>query len=183
MDFTPFSIELKNGRSATLCPPQPAKAAETLALLRQLSAETPYLLRAPEDWDSMTDEQEAGFLQANLDNPNVLMLLCEVDGRIVGVCDITFQTLKKLKHRGNLGICIARDYWGLGIGSHMFDAMIAEARSREGVKQVDLEFIEGNARARALYEKKGFRVVGVRPDAIQTSDGSLCNEYFMMLKL
>ena len=43
--------------------------------------------------------------------------------------------------------------------------------------------MEGNQRGRALYEKMGFRVVGVKPDAIRLKSGELRHEYGMMLKL
>ncbi len=65
----------------------------------------------------------------------------------------------------------------------MFQEMIQIAKGWDGVTQLELEFVEGNARARALYEKMGFRIVGVRPDAFRMKDGSLRNEYIMMLKL
>lgn len=41
-----------------------------------------------------------------------------------------------------------------------------DAESREGVMQIELEFVEGNTRARHLYEKMGFRITGVHPNAI-----------------
>ena len=56
------------------------------------------------------------------------------------------------------------------------------ARER-GVLQLELEFVEGNSRARALYEKRGFRIAGIHPDAFLMPDGSLKNEYLMMKKL
>ena len=43
-----------------------------------------------------------------------------------------------------------------------------------------MEFVEGNVRARALYEKMGFRITGVRPNAIRLRDGTLLNEYLMI---
>ncbi|WP_322181402.1 hypothetical protein [Neglectibacter caecimuris] len=43
--------------------------------------------------------------------------------------------------------------------------------------------MEGNARAQGLYEKMGFRITGVRPDAIRLRDGTLLNEYMMVKKL
>ena len=52
-----------------------------------------------------------------------------------------------------------------------------------GVIQVVLSFMEGNERGRALYEKMGFRLVGIRPDAFRLRDGTLLDEYEMMLKL
>ena len=60
----------------------------------------------------------------------------------------------------------------------------ADRAARErGVLQLELEFIEGNSRARALYEKCGFRIVGVHPDAFRMLDDSLKNEYLMIKKL
>ena len=48
-----------------------------------------------------------------------------------------------------------------GIGAALLDASLGEAR-RRGVKQVYLEVRESNAAARALYERRGFSVVGRR---------------------
>jgi len=48
---------------------------------------------------------------------------------------------------------------------------------------VELEYIEGNVRARNLYEKMGFRIVGIHPDAVRLKDGTLRNEYLMMRKI
>lgn len=43
--------------------------------------------------------------------------------------------------------------------------------------------IKTGHRARALYEKMGFKIVGVHPDAIRLKDGKLLNEYFMIKKI
>lgn len=49
--------------------------------------------------------------------------------------------------------------------------------------QMELEYVEGNSRARALYEKMGFRITGVRPNAIRLKDGTLLNEYTMIREI
>ncbi len=54
---------------------------------------------------------------------------------------------------------------------------------REYAAQLELTFIEGNSRARALYEKMGFRVVGVHPDAIRLADSAFKSEYLMSRKI
>ena len=46
-----------------------------------------------------------------------------------------------------------------------------------------MEFVEGNVRARALHEKMGFRITGVRPNAIRLRDGTLLNEYMMIREI
>lgn len=55
--------------------------------------------------------------------------------------------------------------------------------SFEDVIQMELEFVEGNTCARHLYEKMGFRITGVRPNAIRLKNGTLLNEYMMVKEL
>lgn len=45
------------------------------------------------------------------------------------------------------------------------------------------EAIRKDSRAQALYEKVGFRVVGVHPDAFVLKDGTMRHEYLMQLKI
>ena len=61
--------------------------------------------------------------------------------------------------------------------------MIRIAKERPCLRQLELEFIEGNSRARALYEKFGFRIAGVHPDAIRLKDGTMLAEYLMIKSL
>jgi len=65
----------------------------------------------------------------------------------------------------------------------MFEELFRTAEDRGGIRQIELDFIEGNARARGLYEKMGFRITGVKPDAIRMKDGSFVNEYMMIKRL
>ena len=61
--------------------------------------------------------------------------------------------------------------------------MISIAESKPDVLLMELDYIEGNDRARRLYEKMGFCVAGVHPDAIRLKDGTLLNEYLMIKKI
>lgn len=65
----------------------------------------------------------------------------------------------------------------------MFQELIRLAKERGDILQMELEFVEGNSRARALYEKMGFRITGVKPDALRLKDGTLLNEYLMVRKM
>ena len=44
---------------------------------------------------------------------------------------------------------------------------------------MELEFIEGNERAKHLYEKVGFRVVAEKPMAIKLKNGTYLSEFYM----
>lgn len=183
MDFTPLTFSLKDGRSAVLSAPSAEDAEEMLACLADVSRETDFLLATPAEWQTMTPAMEAVFLQTRRDDPNTLMLLCRVEGRLAGNCHVAFCTHAKTAHRGVIGIALRRAYWNQGIGTAMFQALIAEASRRPGVLQLELDMIEGNTRGQALYEKMGFRTVSVHPDAIRQPDGTLRHEYLMVRKL
>lgn len=45
------------------------------------------------------------------------------------------------------------------------------------------EVIRKDSRAQTLYEKVGFRVVGVRPNAFALKDGTMKKTYLMQLKI
>ena len=183
MLFNPVTFPLKDGRTGVLRSPDPkADAADLVQYLYDTAADTPFVLRTPEEI-SYTVEGEERFLQGVVDSPNDCMILCEVDGHIAGNCHLSFNTRVKTRHSCSVAIALRKAYWGNGIGTAMFEAMEGLARARDGVIQMDLEFIEGNARARGLYEKMGFRIVGLHPDYIRQEDGTMCALYIMQKKL
>ncbi len=183
MNLEPVSFTLKDGRSAILRSPGAEDCDGMLDYLYTSTAETEFLLRYPEECGTFTPEKERALLEAKKEADNEIMIACVIDGKIAGNCQIGWSTNLKMKHRANVAIALLKDYWNLGIGTRMFEEMIRIAKENPDILQIELEFIEGNSRARALYEKVGFRVTGVRPDAIRLKDGRLLNEYTMMLKI
>ena len=89
----------------------------------------------------------------------------------------------KDRHRASVAIALLQEFWNLGIGTKMFEELFQVARERGGVRQIELDFIEGNSRARGLYEKMGFRITGIKPNAIRMKDGTFVNEYMMIKQL
>jgi ribosomal protein S18 acetylase RimI-like enzyme len=59
------------------------------------------------------------------------------------------------------GIFVAPQARGQGVGTRLLDAVAQEARAR-GYAELRLDVIDSNTRARALYERRGFRAVGVQ---------------------
>ena len=183
MIFEETYIQLKDGRKALLRSPCENDAEEMLRFIRKASGETDFLMAYPEEYADFTLEQEKTFLNANYNNKNALMIACVVDGKIAGNCQISFRTGMKDRHRASVAIALLQEYWHQGIGTKMFEELFRVARERGGIRQIELEFIEGNSRARGMYEKMGFRITGVKPDAIRLKDGTFVNEYMMMKRL
>jgi len=112
-------------------------------------------------------------------SPDAAMVMCVVDGKVAGNCEIAFSNELKTRHRPSIAIVLISEFWNKGIGTKMLQEMIHLAETREYVKQIELDVVEGNSRARHLYEKMGFRITGVRPNAIRLKDGTFLNEYMM----
>lgn len=183
MTIYEISFVLSDGRAAKLRSPRIEDAKELIDYLTATAGETDYLMKYPEELDGFTVESEINFVKGRIDSTDNVMLVCEVEGRIAGVCDLGFSSRIKTRHRAGVAIALLKDYWRLGIGTKMFETMIELAEKRPFVTQMELDFIEGNSRARCLYEKMGFRIAGVHPDAIRLKDGTMLNEYLMIKKL
>ena len=183
MVFQETVFKLKDGRVALLRSPHEDDAEEMLQFIIKASCETDYLMKYPEEFADFTLEQEKDFLNGANQNENAMMIACVVGGRIAGNCQISFRSGMKDCHRASVAIALLQEFWSLGIGTRMFEEMFRIARERKGVRQIELDFVEGNSRARHLYEKMGFRITGVKPDAIRTKDGTFLNEYMMLKRL
>ncbi|MBQ9032472.1 MAG: GNAT family N-acetyltransferase [Parasporobacterium sp.] len=177
-----IEFTVKDGRPAVLRNPREEDIPEILEYLKVSSDETKFLIRYPEEI-RYTYEDEKELLNRVNRSENQVMLVCLVDNKIAGMCQISFETSIKTRHRASVAIALLKEFWGQGIGTRIFEELISIAESNPEVLQMELDFIEGNDRAMRLYEKMGFRIAGVHPDAIRLKDGTLLNEYLMIKKL
>lgn len=181
MLFKEKEVKLKNKQIALLRSPLPIDALAMLSFLKKCNSETLFLLRYEEECCE-TVEQEAIFLKSINESEYELMILCLIDGEIVGNSYISFQRWLKTKHRASLSIAIKRQFWGLGIGTMLINEMVSIAK-QANIQQLELEFIEGNQRAQYLYEKMGFQMIAEKPDAYRLKDGTRLKEYMMIKRL
>ncbi|MBO4220509.1 MAG: GNAT family N-acetyltransferase [Clostridia bacterium] len=178
-----IDFKLKDGRKALIRCPKDEDIPGMLDYLRISAGETEFLLRYPEECGKYTAEGERTLFRRVNSSANEAMLVCLVDGVIAGNCQISWSEGLKTRHRASVAVAVLREYWGLGIGARLFQELINIAEKNERILQIELDFIEGNNRARAMYEKLGFRITGVKPDAIRLKDGTLLNEYSMIKKI
>ena len=183
MIFEDKKITLKDGRTAILKTPCIEDAEKMLHYIKTACGETDFLARYPEEWNGVTVESEEKWVKNLRESQSTLAITCYIDGVIAGNCEINFRGGMKTSHRATVAIAILKEYWNLGIGSAMFTELISAAQARPEIEFVELEFVEGNDRAKALYEKFGFRIIGERPNAFKLKDGRLLKEYFMQKKL
>ncbi len=182
MQLAPKEIMLKDGTRCLLRTPLPEDAEQLLAYLKITAAQTPFLLRYPEEV-TLTVEDERAFLQNTLNDPRSGFLCAIVGGRLVG--NASFYPVgprMKVAHRAAFGIAIMQEFWGRGLGEILTREIFSAAKSA-GYEQLELEVVANNARAVKLYEKCGFVRYGTRPNAFLYKDGGYSDEHLMVLKL
>ena len=105
----------------------------------------------------------AQILKEKAMSPNEIEIIAEIDGRVVGSAGIERVGHKdKVKHRAEFGISVDKDCWGLGVGRALTRACI-ECAKTAGYLQLELQAVEANERAVALYRSEGFVEYGRNP--------------------
>ena len=178
-----FEYTLKDGRKALIRSPQDEDIQGVLDYLFVSAGETEFILRYPEECGKYTPEGEKALFDRINESDHEAMLICLVEGKVAGNCQIVWTKGMKTRHRATVAIALLKEFWNQGIGTRLFQEMIRIAEENEHILQMELDFVEGNTRARALYEKMGFRITGVRPNAIRLRDGTLLNEYSMVKEI
>jgi ribosomal protein S18 acetylase RimI-like enzyme len=102
---------------------------------------------------------------------------------LVGFVAFVRPQRDKLAHGAELaGMYVASEFRQRGIGRLLIDALIAHARSLNGVRQLKLAVTRSNVSARKLYESAGFVSFGTESEALYV-DGTYHDEEHFMLRL
>jgi RimJ/RimL family protein N-acetyltransferase len=182
MQFGEMSIQDKLGRTVVLRNARPEDSADLIKYLKITSAETPYLIREPDEI-TITEENEKQFIQAKIEDERELMLVAFIDEKHIGNCSLMrIAPYKRYNHRCDVAIALYKEYCGCGIGKAMLQTILDVAK-RVCYEQAELEVMAENKDAIAMYEKLGFKKFGTFPDNMKYADGSYIDSYWMMKKL
>lgn len=172
---------LKNKKILDIREATPQDAEEILDVLKTIGGETDFLLIDREGLPTSL-EAERAVLEANLQRLNNKVFIGLVDGKIVATSGITGSERDRIKHNVSLGLSILKDYWNIGIGTHMVEYIVNYCRMTKQIKNITLEVREGNTWAIKLYEDAGFKKVGTYSGRVLI-DGDYKNELIYELVL
>jgi RimJ/RimL family protein N-acetyltransferase len=103
--------------------------------------------------------------------------------RLLGTLSCERDPRPKVRHIGHLiGMMVADDAAGQGIGRLLLQACIARARAAAGLELLTLSVTAGNGPAERLYRQAGFVPYGTLPRAIKL-DGRYHDKQLMVLTL
>ena len=157
----------------------PSDAAMLLEYLKQVGGETDNLTFGSEGMP-FSVEAEAEFISSMENSIDNIMLLAKCDDKIIGCASLS-RLPRRMKHRGDFAISVAKDYWNNGIGSQLLNNIIAFAKENK-FEVIDLQVRSDNKSAIYLYEKYGFKKIGEHPAFFKMDDENILFD-IMCLKL
>jgi len=109
---------------------------------------------------SQTEKGYGSFLGTQLKEPNIVVLVAERDGEVVGYTYSGVEGTDYMSLRGPAGvmydIVVDPDHRQQGIGRMLVEATL-EALKSKGAPRVVLSTAERNAAAQRLFDRAGFR--------------------------
>lgn len=178
MKFTAEKFKLKDGRVCQVREIEVKDAAQMVEYLKTIMGESYFLNSYPEEI-TMTADEEAKMIKGFIESDGTLMLVVEIDGRLIANGTVTRFRRKKMRHRGNVAVAVLKEFWNLGIGKKLLICLEGYAKKLM-LSQLELDYYSGNERGRILYDKLGYITVGETPNAIILKDGSRYSDIKMV---
>jgi len=160
---------LKDNRILSIREAKPEDAEAILTTLKKIGGESDYLV-IDANGVPLTLEQEKEYLEKNLKSVNNKTFIGIVDNQIIATCGLTASNRERVKHNVVIGISILKDFWHLGVGTHLMEYVINYCHMTKEIRNIELEVRADNVHAIHLYEKLGFKYVGKFTDKMKIGD-------------
>jgi RimJ/RimL family protein N-acetyltransferase len=151
-------------------------ARALLDLKLALDHETTYMMFEP--GERPTDPDATAFdIRSVLASDNSTIIVADASGELAGYIEARGGEFRRNRHSAVLIAGVRQAYAGRGIGSRLFEALLAWAESL-GLVRLELTVMTHNEAAIGLYRKYGFEIEGARR-ASMLVEGNFQDEYFM----
>ncbi|SJZ88978.1 Protein N-acetyltransferase, RimJ/RimL family [Pilibacter termitis] len=156
----------------------PEDAEELLKTLNQIRQETDFLTMDETDM-AISIEEEMEHLARIYDSENNVLLLALDGEKIAGTISVHADSHKRIRHIGEIGISILKDYWGMGLGRTLMQEGILWSEESGVIKRLQLTVQERNARAVHLYHSLGFQTEVIMERGAVDKEGNFLRVHLM----
>ena len=168
--WLPVRFTLGDGREVTIRMTVEEDAEEICAVLPCMHAESDYLNYVPGEF-SFSVEEEKKYIRKHTTKPGSISMVAVDDGRIIALAGAESPEFKRLAHHAELGLTVAKEFWGEGIGRKLMDCLLKWGRER-GLRKMYLRVFDHNERGLRLYRSLGFVEEGRFKGDVRRGDGT-----------
>jgi len=147
-------------------PIRSSDAASYAHLLDELDRETTFLLWEP--GERSVDVEELRGRLASVDRSSRVRIVAVCDERLVGFLVGHRGAVNRTRHRADFTMAVLREYRRRSIGSGLL-RQLEDWAAENKIGRLELTVMAHNHGARALYERYGFLLEGVKSGAIRVA--------------
>jgi RimJ/RimL family protein N-acetyltransferase len=140
-----------------------ANKADAKALIEYLNiigGESDFLTFRMGQFEKNIDQEEE-LIEDTLKKENSLLIVAEVNKKVVGCLNFSGGSRLRTAHIGEFGVTVLKEYWGIGIGKELIQYLIRWSKNTGMIRKINLEVRTDNTRGIHLYKEIGFCEEGV----------------------
>jgi RimJ/RimL family protein N-acetyltransferase len=177
-EYKSQKLKSKSGAEVVIRSAVKQDAAAILDLSTCVIGEEIYQLTSGSEF-KMTIEAEEKWIESHLTNPNHIILVAEMNSKVVGLLDFSNGHRQRIAHTGEFGMSVEKTVRDQGIGSLLLKVLIEWAVESGIIEKLGLNVHSNNDRAIALYKKMGFEVEGIRKRDLKYGEGQYIDTVVM----
>jgi RimJ/RimL family protein N-acetyltransferase len=155
-------IATRDGRGLVVRSARPNEAGALYDHYLTIRAREPEVnVEEADEWQA-TGDSVRRLIEGLERAPNGFLLVADAGG-IVGALSVEGGRFRKVRHVGEVGVSVQREWRGRGVGRRLMETAIDVARTSAELSRLSLRVFASNAPALRLYESMGFAVEGRRP--------------------
>lgn len=156
-------------------------AEKIVDFFNTVGGETSYMSFEKDEYPLNVKEQ-AELIRSFEGNTTNTMLLAVDGGRIAGLSTITSSHKIKSRHDAELGVVVAKQYQGKGIGVSLIRRVIDWVKQNEITTRMSLEVRADNLKAVEMYLRFGFVIEACKKNSTLLN-GKYYDDYIMGMML
>lgn len=166
-----FTGKSKKGTDFIIRYPSSGDALEMTQYLNTLSNERTFVTFQGEQIDIKDEEEYLKSILVKINEKTKVYLFIVINNKIAGIAGIDLGT-RTQRHIGYLGISIAKEFRGEGIGKIFMEKIINEAIDNiKDLEIISLGLFSKNTKAYNMYKSFGFTHYGTLPQGTKLETG------------
>jgi RimJ/RimL family protein N-acetyltransferase len=154
----------------------PDDDARLLELCLNLDVETSFMMYEPGERQTTVAGQRE-MIEAVRSTPHSTIIVADAGHELAGYVAATGGEFNRIRHTAYVVAGVRQSYAGQGIGTRLFEALDAWARTTD-LRRLELTVRADNAAAIRLYEKMWFQIEGTKRGSLLVA-GDLIDELYM----